>query len=398
MPTLWPVALFFIPKLNLISIANETAGIRIDDFVLLFVGMLLIYRWIKQLGFNIERLPLIGFGVVAAFCMSNLINAGHSNVLYSVRLAEYLVFFWSGKALVKSGHDFTGLVKLLIGINCALILFQYAGFIGGFSADGYVSQLDRPFGLSNHPAEMGALLNLLFAALVFGTPAKLWSWSLLVVPCIFITGSRSALLTHCLLASVYVYQHSANRTKFALRTAAVAGVLVTILAIIPNPTTKRSADIFSLQNIEIFKSLYDSIPVDKTFSGFVDGGAPEDGPESVDASWYARGVKWAHVVRVMFSASWTIWIFGLGPGALGPALDGGWLRLLGETGLVGTLAFLFMMRKISSLSQSCSMVVLALAANMVMIDSHNAYRVMAFLFLFAGYTYATRLRLAASAQ
>jgi hypothetical protein len=355
--------------------------------------MLLMFGWITKPGFNINKLPLIGFGVVAVFCMSNLINAGHSNVLYSVRLAEYLVFFWCGKALVQSGHDLTGFVKLLIGINCALILLQYAGSIGGFSADGYVSQLDRPFGLSNHPAEMGALLNLLFAALVFGTAARFWSWSLLIVPCVFITGSRSALLTHCLLSLVYVYRHSENKTKFALRTAAVAGLLVMIVAVIPNPTSKRSADIFSPQNIEIFKSLYDSIPVDKTFSGFVDGGAPEDAPESVDASWYSRGFKWAHVVRILFSASWTIWIFGLGPGALGPALDGGWLRLVGETGLVGTLAFLVMMREMSTLSRSCSMVVFALAVNMLMIDSQNAYKVMAFLFLFAGYTYATRLRL-----
>jgi hypothetical protein len=52
-----------------------------------------------------------------------------------------------------------------------------------------------------------------------------------------------------------------------------------------------------------------------------------------------------------------------------------------------------MMREMSTLSRSCSMVVFALAVNMLMIDSQNAYKVMAFLFLFAGYTYATRLRL-----
>jgi hypothetical protein len=285
------------------------------------------------------------------------------------------------------------LVKILIGVNCALLLLQYSGFIGGFSADGYVTQLDRPFGLSNHPAEMGTLLNLLFAGLVFGAEPRFWPWSLLIVPCVFITGSRSALFTHCLLSLMYMYRRFENKTKLVLRTAAVAGLLITILGTIPNPTTKRSVDIFSRQNIEIFKSLYDSIPVDKTFSGFVDGGDPEDAPEGVDLSWYARGFKWAHVVRIMFSASWTTWIFGLGPGALGPALDGGWLRLIGETGLVGTVAFIFMMSKISSLSQACSMVVLALAVNMLMIDSQNAYKVMAFLFLIAGYTYAARLKL-----
>jgi proteasome assembly chaperone (PAC2) family protein len=86
----------------------------------------------------------------------------------------------------------------------------------------------------------------------------------------------------------------------------------------------------------------------------------------------------------MFTAPWVVWILGLGPGALGPALDGGWLRLLAETGIVGTFAFLFMLRKISNLDRACVMAVLALAANMVMVDSQNAYKVMAFLFLMAG--------------
>jgi hypothetical protein len=82
--------------------------------------------------------------------------------------------------------------------------------------------------------------------------------------------------------------------------------------------------------------------------------------------------------------SWTVWIFGVGPGTLGPALDGGWLRLVSETGAVGTVAFLFLMRKISNLSIACSMSVLALAVNMLMVDSQNAYKVMVFLFFLAG--------------
>jgi hypothetical protein len=75
---------------------------------------------------------------------------------------------------------------------------------------------------------------------------------------------------------------------------------------------------------------------------------------------------------------------GLGPGSLTPALDGGWLRLISETGVVGTVAFLLLMRRISSLSTSCLMAVFALAVNMLMVDSHNAYKVMAFLFFLAG--------------
>jgi hypothetical protein len=385
--SLWPAILLFIPKINLIGLGDETAGIRLDDFVLLVVAALLLADWIIKLDFTVDPVPAVGLAVVAVFVVSNLLNVGHSSFLYSLRLVEYLLFYWSGKSLVRFHYDFSFLVKLLIGLNCAFIILQFGGVIGGFAADGYESVVSRPFGLSaNHPAEMGAMLNLLFAALVFGsrTATRFWYWCALMTFCIFITGSRTSLFAHCLLTLVYVYRNSRNRTDFVLRTTVISGALIAIVALVPNSASERSTELLSWQNVEAVRFLYDSIPVEKEFTGFVEGGASQDAPEDVDVSLYMRGFKWVHVVKIMFTASWTIWIFGLGPGALGPALDGGWLRLIAETGVVGTLAFLSLLRKMYRLSSSCSMAVLALAVNMLMIDSQNAYKVMAFLFFLVG--------------
>jgi hypothetical protein len=385
--SLWPAILLFIPKINLIGLGDETAGIRLDDFVLLVVAALLLADWIIKLDFTVDPVPAVGLAAVAVFVVSNLLNVGHSSFLYSLRLVEYLLFYWSGKSLVRFRYDFSFLVKLLIGLNCAFIILQFGGVIGGFAADGYESVVSRPFGLSaNHPAEMGAMLNLLFAALVFGsrTATRFWYWCALMTFCIFITGSRTSLFAHCLLTLVYVYRNSRNRTDFVLRTTVISGALIAIVALVPNSASERSTELLSWQNVEAVRFLYDSIPVEKEFTGFVEGGASQDAPEDVDVSLYMRGFKWVHVVKIMFTASWTIWIFGLGPGALGPALDGGWLRLIAETGVVGTLAFLSLLRKMYRLSSSCSMAVLALAVNMLMIDSQNAYKVMAFLFFLVG--------------
>ena len=386
-PVLWPTILLLIPKINLISFRNETAGIRFDDFILVTVSTLLLCGWIAELDFHIDPIPAMGFAVVAVFCASNLINFGHSNFLYSLRLIEYLVFFWAGKYFVRCHYDFTSFVELLLGVNCGFIFLQYAGIVGGFTADGYESAVERPFGLSaNHPAEMGAFFNLAFAVLVFGTKtaARFWYWCVLIGFCIFLTGSRSALFAHCLLTLVYLYKHSRNKTSFALRTAAICASLVAVFVAIPNSISGRSSDLFSQQNLEAFSQAYDAIPVDTHFTGFVDSGDPGEAPEGVDPSWYMRGFKWAQVVKTMFAERWTVWIMGLGPGSLTPALDGGWLRLISETGVVGTVAFLLLMRRISSLSTSCLMAVFALAVNMLMVDSHNAYKVMAFLFFLAG--------------
>jgi hypothetical protein len=386
-PVLWPTILLLTPKINLISFRNETAGIRFDDFILVTVSTLLLCGWIAELDFHVDPIPAMGFVVVAVFCVSNLINFGHSNFLYSLRLVEYLVFFSAGKYFIRSHYDFASFMKLLLGVNCGVIFLQYAGIVGGFTADGYESGIERPFGLSaNHPAEMGAFLNLAFAALVFGTKtaARFWYWCVLTGFCIFLTGSRSAFFAHSLLTLVYLYKHSKNRTSFALRTAAICASLVAVFVAIPNSISGRSSDLFSQQNLEAFTQAYDAIPADTHFTGFVEGGDSWEAPEGVDPSWYMRGFKWAQVVKTMFAEPWPVWILGLGPGSLTPALDGGWLRLVSETGVVGTFAFLVLMRRMWSLSTACLMAVSALAVNMLMVDSHNAYKVMAFLFFLAG--------------
>ncbi len=394
---LWPIFLLFLPKINLVSVGGETAGVRLDDIVLFLVLLILFCSWMTELHFKVDWLPGIAFGVIGVFCLSNLIHWEHSNVLYSLRLVEYLVFFWTGKALYESRHHLRPLLHYLIGINCAVILLQYAGVVGGFSAEGYTLSLDRPFGLSaNHPAEMGALLNLSFAALVFDNETEssrsFWLWDLLVGVCIFLTQSRSALFVHCLLTFVYAFQHARNRTAFALKSAFISGGLIAAFIFVPNPLKERSADLFSTQNVEAARQLYDTMPAEKEFTGFAEGSEAEDAPEDVDISLYMRGFKWTYVTKIMFTAPWTVWILGLGPGSLGPALDGGWLRLLAETGVVGTFAFLILLWKISSLSRACAMAVLALAVNMVMVDSQNAYKVMAILFLIAGVQAQRKLR------
>jgi hypothetical protein len=386
-PVLWPTILLFIPKVNLISFRNETAGIRFDDFILLTVASLLAFGWVVNLDFKTDPVPAMGFAVVALFCTSNFINAGHSSILYSLRLIEYLIFYWSGKYFIRYRYDFDFLVKLLIGLNCAVIFLQSLGVFGGFTADGYESEVNGPFGISaNYHSEMGALLNIAFAALVFRTKpiARFWYWCILTGTCIFLTGSRSALLAHCLLTLVYIYRGSRKKAALIWGMAAISALLVTVLVAVPNPVSSRSEDLFSAQNVATFRDVYDDIPVDPQFSSVSEGGAPEDAPEGVDRSWYIRGFKWAQVVKTMLAEPRMVWIFGLGPGALGPALDGGWLRLICETGVIGTVAFLAFMRRISRLSTACSMAVLVLAVNMLMVDSHNAYKVMAFLFFLAG--------------
>ena len=87
--------LLFLPKINFIGFRNETAGIRFDDVILLLVAAVVVIDSIGRLDLTVEPLPLAGFTVIGVFCLSNLVNLGigHSSILYSLRFAEYMVFF-----------------------------------------------------------------------------------------------------------------------------------------------------------------------------------------------------------------------------------------------------------------------------------------------------------------
>lgn len=387
-PELLAIFLFFIPKLNLLSVgSSETAGIRIDDLLLAAVAAYLLARWLGWGSLVIDGLVWSCLLVVLVFSFSNLLNLGHSSFFYSVRMLEYLVFLWVGQAYASAGN-FQRTVKWLLAINCALILLQALHLLGAFTAEGYQAQVLRPSGLANHPAEMGAWLNLMFAAVVFGGKSKVWRWSVVVLIAIFLTGSRISLLAHCVLIFLYVYRSSSSKSSILLRTAIVSGLLVAAIALIPNPVSKRSAETLSPDNLSAAKAFYNALPIQTQFTEYSNAIQPDNAPESVDPSWWMRLVKWTQVFKLYANSSYLVKFFGIGPGALGPALDGGWLRILAESGLAGLFVYVAMLRKIAKLSAACSMAVVALCVNMLMIDSHIAYKVMSFLFFMAGYTYS----------
>src|SRR5215208_5522954 len=97
--------LLFLPKINLIRVhAEETAGLRIDDLVLLFVGILLIgaHAISQQRIYKIEGwiLLITSLGIFSFFMNRFLVASGFlfmdAKIFYSLRLLEYFLFFYIG--------------------------------------------------------------------------------------------------------------------------------------------------------------------------------------------------------------------------------------------------------------------------------------------------------------
>lgn len=406
------VMLLFLPKINLVSLNNETAGLRIDDLFLLFLGILVgwahfmlgqrtsaIERWMAVLtGFS-----FISFGFNKLFVMEGWLQA-NASVLYCVRLAEYFVFFYIG-ALSTQFFKTSTLIRAFFFWNVLLIILQKANILGQFTVSGYSSVSERVVGIASFPAEAGMLLNFLFCFMIFNEePSKhlkkfvppnlqdffsktyvYWIFLIFTV-LVILTGSRISIVG-LVLPFLYrikmEFQRQSVASWFFASVFLVLSVVVNVVLIQHNEAvSKRSEGLLSMRNLELVVSAWDRTdterdPIDNDTVKFKD----------YDLSWWIRIHKWCYALKVY----WThpeCWLQGVGPGFASSALDGGLLRIVTEYGLIGCVLFWQLFRAIARQSVQLRWMMITFAINMIFIDVYLAYKVMSLLFFISGYTWS----------
>ena len=384
------VFLLFIPKINLVRIGSETAGLRFDDlflggFLLFLLAAMLLSR--KTSFYKLELLWALFVGVGLISNGINLLMFHRSSGLYSLRLAEYFLFFYIGNYYAVSNS----LTRLVNGI---VMLLQQVGLIGAATSEGLVSSVqERPVGLTGGPWEIGAIINFCFAILIFDegkvhkTKHVLWLFSG-TLALVLITASRMALIAQLLLLIIYFYRKSRNAFRFISIAASAVIVILAALIFIPNPVAARSENLFTANNFSSFQTIYANTPDDPQTAGMASFAIDDGG----DLSWLIRSAKWTAAIKG-WNRSFLSIAFGVGPGTLGPSLDGGWLRVLSEMGVAGLLIFtIFWRYVIAQFGWQMRGVLLALSTSMLMIDIHIAYKAMSLFFFILGYCYYVKAR------
>jgi hypothetical protein len=169
----------------------------------------------------------------------------------------------------------------------------------------------------------------------------------------------------------------------AIISLVITGIFLTFSDIV----VKRSENVMSSNNVEIFTYTYKRTIVKPDFTGF-----PEfDVYDNADLSWLMRVTKWTYSLKLWLNSPTALFL-GVGPGTWGIALDGGILRLITETGLIGTLLFGLFLKKCTSVNYCVKAVIIALIINMVMIDIHIAYKSMALIFMIVGYFFRNKYK------
>lgn len=376
--------LVIIPKINLVSFSGESAGLRIDDFIIFsFLGVFLVAFIKRGLVTNFDGyIYFIFFSLVSiGFCY--LIDSAGGSFLYPIRFIEYLFFYIVGRYCIHQ-ENFNKQLMLIFIVNALVMIFQYLGFIGGFASAGYDSDISsRVIGLTGGPWEIGFLINIIFCCYVFGCQlrkTKIITFFIFSFIFVIATGARMPTLTHLLLFSVYLFLSSKNKFLSFLTVSLILIVLVVFMINVDNPVSERSAKLFSINNYTTLLEFYDKVIITVPFHDF----PPFPINNSSDLSWLMRVAKWSYAVKQWSLSDITI-LIGLGSGYWGPALDGGWLRILTENGIIGLSLFLMALLNFSKNHIVCKLIIIAFSVNMLMIDLYLSYKSMALLLLCMGF-------------
>lgn len=413
--TFWIVVcclpLLFLPKINLVSLSNkESAGIRVDDIILLLFALIFFWAYcaLAKRPTNIERWiwVLVGFSLIS-FSLNRFLvhlNMLHVNasIFYCFRMLEYFLFFYIG-VLVSSFLSANTIVTSLFLWNLVLMLLQKIELIGQFSVIGYLSTAsDRVTGTASFPSEAGLLISMMFSFLIYNSAdsrlldsfplflkefikqTKIYWLFLLSITLVTFTGSRIAILSLIIVFFFRIKEnlnrHLQNWLTLALFTCLSTPFIISIITNTESVST-RSVDLLSFRNIELIQKVWDRIDINQ------DPLEQESiRNEKYDTSWWIRIHKWCFALKIYCLHPET-YLQGIGPGFTGAALDGGYLRILTEYGLIGCLIFWKLFSYIYYKSKQLKWMIVTLLINMIFFDVYLAYKPMSLLFFLTGYAF-----------
>ena len=383
---LFSIATLFLPKINLLSFAGESAGIRIDDLFLLFcMGYFSIIYLINDRK-NMSEIE-ISFAFFIFFLFSSYLLdkflAQQAKIFYLLRYLEYFTFIFLGKICFEKKFSLIKICYFLIFCNGITIVLQMFSLIGGFSSEGFVPIVSRrPIGLTGGPWEVGVVLNIAFAVIATRTSGgKVNVVFFLCLLLIIITGSRLPLLSLFITYSWFLINKNKNNKKIIFIALPSLALMATLFLLIPNPILDRSSLFFSTDGVESFKDLYAATITTNKFEDFEEVNLADD---TNDVSWLIREAKWVYAIKMIVAYPGRL-ILGLGPGSLGIALDGGWLRAIIEYGLIGFTSFIIFFNKIRKIDILCCWLTYIIFINMIMIDINLSYKAMSLYFFIIGY-------------
>ena len=397
------LAIYFVfPKINIISFPGFITGIRVDDIAAL--GILICILVSKKIPrTSIDNLVLIYLILITVSFIGNLNSVSLWNVLSYLRIIEYLVISISLIHFLNFKEIVLG-IKIYLVLNLIYCILQWGLGFPGFASIGLLYDLSRLYGLTGGAWELGAIaaISAIYISIYDysyndSKPSRIFL--IICAALIIFSASRSQIpvLPIIFLAILGFSLDKSYKNIFRLNQLPVfLGLLIIgyygfnyLFFSYQNLTQSearafvegggivaRSVEVISIENIKIFSDLFndpyisssrDSITGGSNWS--VDYGSH---PEA-DDSFLIRAYKWVNVLNVLIQNPYNV-IFGFGPGALGDALDGGFLRSFAEYGIFFAFYIYFILKRLLKFP-NILMILSFFIPTMLLIDIHLSSKV-----------------------
>ncbi|MDA5093068.1 hypothetical protein O2N63_03115 [Aliiroseovarius sp. KMU-50] len=328
---------------------------------------------------------------LAASLFSALVNhatLGPTGLVYVARQAQYFVWFLIAAQFAPSISERT--FKRGFGVIAGILLIWWIGEllqlvpkIGRFSTVG-----DRLTLNTSGPYETAILAVIIF----FVAPAR---WQKIVMFAVLLaTQSRIT------IAAFLVVWAVARPGRNALLITLIVPIALVFAAASPDlfqagRLTQTQSPAAMLQDLRDRFDTVMHITSIADYRALVSQGLHDNVDyQTGDASFQVRAFKWALIIKSL-GASTTQFLFGWGPGAWGLAVDGHYVRFLGEGGIVGFIAAMYFFAlsltgrdapRIYRLGFFC------MALSCIFIDAATSSKVMSTLWMLAGYFHSRRYR------
>lgn len=373
------------PKVDIYTIGS--AAIRPEDIISAVTALIYVASARQRISMPAHAkvyLAFIGVGVVSAIV--NISQNGLVGVVYVARLMQYMLWFFIIYEAAPS-LSYRALRLTFLTVCCIFVVWgggEYFGLIGRIGK--FAGAAQRLTINTSGPFETSAML----AMLAYAAPA-IWLTPFMVV-LVFLTQARITLLG-------ILVAFAAARPGRAMAVGFAGAVVATVAA---QPiydalsTSRLGKSETPLAMGSLLAYTWKRVPVvpqpayyrERFLYGVVIFRYMPNARG--DLSFKIRAVRWPIIIKST-AATWLTMLVGWGPGAWSSAVDGYYVRVFGETGLLG-LGFLivWIVVALRSLQQRStgkfSLIMLTVAA--MFIDIFTSSKVMPILWAFLALEHA----------
>ena len=406
--------ILLLPKITIIEVPGNSVGIRLEDFLIVVLLALVIIDKIK----NRERTKkddtkkkkiirwfAIYFAISVVSTIIGAVVERYSPIngaLFCLRSLEYFSFFFVGiwfAKKYKAEKKIFNFILICVAIDVAIAVLQYLGVVGMLRHGTYiVGEKRRACAMFNGPYEFACFLSMVAPACLyyFFYKRRALLYGLAYVLCIvgvILSQSRSSLAVVIFISALITLGFFVHLSKHKTQRKIIARNVIFVLLV-------SALSLVSIETLDIdnrFESLsYDAFISDTQYAfedadyeSFINSNSGSSADTEGDVSYNMRIRKWASLLECFKQSP----VVGCGSGSATTAVDGNYVRLLVESGALGTIAWMgfiiSIMKGSKKRSNESYLIVkygtIAIILTAIFIDVFAASKIMMFYYLIVGY-------------